>query len=145
MRPIAKTLSLSCKDKVSAIARQSAGDAVRRRRPSIFGAAHERAQRQQMHPNGFTNSDPVLYDVEMKADNKFQDCWMYVLAALIFVVTFVLFVRWMIAIGIFNQPASFRYAALGVFLFCAGVVLINVVGLIPRLLRWLRAKLFEKS
>lgn len=67
---------------------------------------------------------------------------MYAVAAAAFFVLFALLVRWMYDIGVFNQRVSFRYAALGVFLFCAAVVLINIAGRLPLLFRWLRARLF---
>lgn len=69
-----------------------------------------------------------------------SDRWMYAVAAAAFVVLFVILIRWMYAIGVFVQDVSFRYAALGVFLFCAAIVLINIVGRLPMLLRWVRAR-----
>lgn len=69
-----------------------------------------------------------------------NDRWMYAVAAIAFVVLFALGVQWMYEIGVFNQTVSFRYAGLGVFLFCAAIVLVNIVGRLPMLFRWLRAR-----
>jgi hypothetical protein len=70
-----------------------------------------------------------------------NDRWMYLVAALAFVVLLALGVWWMHAIGAFNQTVSFRYAALGVFLFCAAIILINIVMRLPMVFRWLRGRL----
>lgn len=80
-----------------------------------------------------------------KPHESSQGRWMYAVAVIAFLVLFVLLVRWMHVLGVFNQTVSFRYAALGVFLFCAAVVLINIVGRIPALLRWISARLSRSA
>ncbi len=75
------------------------------------------------------------------ASSRRGDRWMYAVAAFAFVVLFALGVQWMYEVGVFNQTVSFRYAGLGVFLFCAAIVLINIVGRLPMLFRWLRERL----
>ena len=71
---------------------------------------------------------------------KKKDRWMVAVAAIVFCVLFALLVWWMQASGVFNQAVSFRYAGLAVFLFCAAIVLVNIVGRLPMLVRWLRTK-----
>lgn len=65
---------------------------------------------------------------------------MITIAAIVFCVLFALLLWWMQAAGVFNQAVSFRYAGIAVFLFCAAIVLINIVGRLPTLFRWLSAR-----
>jgi hypothetical protein len=74
------------------------------------------------------------------SSRKSGDRWMHVLTAIVFVVLYVSGVHWMYSIGVFHQPASFRWAEIGMFLICAAILLINIVGRLPALLRWLRAR-----
>lgn len=74
-----------------------------------------------------------------------NDRWMVVVAALTFVVVYPLGVYWMHAIGVFQQPASFRWTEIGMFLICAAIVLINIVMRLPMFFRWLRGRFLSRD